>query len=118
ADSFIEALATGANIGATSPILALRERLIDHKVKKERRSMEHIAFICMRAWLYYEAGLPLKRLPWRRQATEERPSEPFPYLADFPTDPKKLATLLKRGSAPKKVVKKATKKKATKKKAS
>jgi hypothetical protein len=95
ADEFIEKLSSGANLGQTSPILALRNKLIDYKVKDEKRSMDHIAFIFFRAWLYFEAGLPLSRLQWRRQATDKRPSENFFYLDGYPKDPAKLRDRLR-----------------------
>lgn len=97
ADEFIEKLATGANLSQTSPILALRQKLIDYKVKKgeKSKSMDHIAFIFYRAWLYFEAGLPLQRLQWRRSATDKRPSESFFYLDGFPKDQAKLRDRLR-----------------------
>jgi hypothetical protein len=95
ADEFIEKLATGANLSQTSPILALRNKLIDYKVRDEKKSMDHIAFIFFRAWLYFEAGLPLQRLQWRRQATDKRPSEPFFYLDGYPKDQVKLRDRLR-----------------------
>jgi hypothetical protein len=95
ADEFIDKLATGANLAQTSPVLALRNKLIDYKVKDEKKSMDHIAFIFFRAWLYFEAGLPLQRLQWRRQATDKRPSEPFFYLDGYPKDQAKLRDRLR-----------------------
>jgi hypothetical protein len=97
ADEFIDKLATGANLSQTSPILALRHKLIDYKVKKgeKSKSMDHIAFVFFRAWLYFEAGLPLQRLQWRRSATDKRPSESFFYLDGFPKDQAKLRDRLR-----------------------
>ena len=86
ADQFLSQIASGAQLRKDSPALAFREKVIEYQIKKERRTMEHICFVMFRAWLSFEAELPLARLVWRRQASEKRPPDPFPYLEDYPRD--------------------------------
>lgn len=95
ADEFVEKLATGADLGVRSPILLLRQKIIDYKVKKERRSMEHMGYIVFRAWLHFEAGLPMGSLRWRKSASEKAPADPFPYLDIYPLDREKLRKAIK-----------------------
>jgi hypothetical protein len=98
ADQFFNSLGLGTDLKINDPVLALRERILAYKIKKERRSIDHIAYITFRAWLFAEAGLPLKVLQWRRQATNERPADAFPYLDDYPKDSLKLREALKKRS--------------------
>lgn len=99
ADSLFARLSSGADLSVGDPALALREKLIAYRTSGERRSMDHVAFLFFRTWLYVEAGVEARRLSWRRQGTEEHPAEPFPYLDNYPNDQKDLRKMLRRESA-------------------
>lgn len=57
ADTFIERLSDGADLKASSPILLLREKLQDNKIRKDRKlTQKQVLAFTIKTWNYVRAG--------------------------------------------------------------
>lgn len=76
ADEFFQVLIEGTGLGRGSPILLLRNRLLDNRTAKARLSSIELAALIIKAWSAWKAGSPVKNLRWRRRG--ENGPEEFP----------------------------------------
>lgn len=79
ADEFLDRLSDGAMLSADSPILKLRDALLDDRANKKRRlsDLEKAALI-IKAWNAHYQNRPLKVLKWQQAGVR---SEEFPSIA-------------------------------------
>lgn len=82
AEDFFGRLGSGVGLEAGDPILALREKLLEAKATHAGVQTVDVIFVTFKAWWAIQDGVRIgkQQLAWRRQATERRPAEPFPYL--------------------------------------
>jgi len=80
AEVFADALASGANLAADSPILRFRNRLIsDQRVPNTLEFREHLTALGIKAWNLWLAGETTRSLTFHPQrGVGTRAGEPFP----------------------------------------
>ena len=79
ADEFVERLGDGVMLGEDSPILRLRDVLLDDRANRKRKLAEaEKAALIIKAWNAFAEGRAVRQLSWRN-AGERR--EPFPSIA-------------------------------------
>lgn len=76
ADVFFHRLADGASLEPGSPILALRTRLREMRLNKQRPSPEAALSLTIRAWNAWRAGRSLRSLPVYKNGTTIRCPKP------------------------------------------
>lgn len=83
ADEFLDRLGDGVMLASDSPILKLRDALLDDRANKKRRlsDLEKAALV-IKAWNFHFEGRPVRVLKW--QQAGERPEE-FPAIAGLPS---------------------------------
>lgn len=83
AAEFVEALTSGANLDADSPILRFRNRLIsEQRMPNDQGSREHLLALGIKAWNFWRAGERIGQLTWHAERTSgRRGGEPFPVPA-------------------------------------
>lgn len=72
ADRFIELFLTGLLLAETSPVLCLRNRIINSKL-----SFKELIALFFKAWIYFRADRSCTKLYWRTQASNP---EAFPEI--------------------------------------
>lgn len=77
ADSFFEALTSGANLSQGDPVFLLRERLIANCAARQKYDVTYIMAISVKAWNAMRTKKSLRVLGWR--GGEESP-EQFPII--------------------------------------
>lgn len=75
ADSFMDALATGENLGARDPVYQLRERLIENKGSRRRLRKRDMGALIIKAWNFTREGKTTTLLKWAPGG-----KEPFPEI--------------------------------------
>lgn len=80
AEAFADALASGADLAADSPILRFRNRLIsDQRVPNTLEFREHLTALGIKAWNLWRAGETTRSLTFHPQrGVGTRAGEPFP----------------------------------------
>ncbi len=73
AEEFFEKLGTGAGLPALSPILKLRERLINTRVSKTNMPTYEKIAIIIKAWNAWKVGRDMRSLSWRGGSGESFP---------------------------------------------
>ena len=77
ADMFWDELETGANLTKQSPVLHLRNRLMENRKGKAKLPKLEIVALVFKAWIAYRQGQKVKALMWR---TNGAAPEPFPQI--------------------------------------
>jgi hypothetical protein len=77
AHSYFDALSSGANLSESSPILALRKRLMENRSKRAKLDNVYIAALAIKAWNAFVKGRSLKVLKWSFEAPVR---EAFPKI--------------------------------------
>lgn len=78
ANDFFSALAFGIDLSIDSPILLLRNRLLDDRIAKARLSRVEKLALCIKAWNKFRASASTKTLRWRNGGDSP---EQFPVAA-------------------------------------
>lgn len=86
ADEFFARLSDGVGLGLTSPVLHLRERLIEDRASQSRLPMNHVKAFIIKAWNSHCQNRPMKILRWVKK--EKFPKiEGFAYIQGKPVWP-------------------------------
>lgn len=81
ADEFVDRLGDGVMLSGDSPVLRLRDILLDDRANRKRRLAEaERAALIIKAWNAFAEGRPLRQLSWRNYG-ERR--EAFPLIHDL-----------------------------------
>lgn len=62
ADTFVDAIATGAGLATSDPFLLLRQRLIENKGSRKKHPQKDLIGLCIKAWNAKREGRPMKLL--------------------------------------------------------
>lgn len=73
ADSFMDQLSLGSNIGTGTPVYLLRERLMENALSKKKYTKEFILAICIKAWNATRKNKAMKQLNFNE-------NESFPII--------------------------------------
>lgn len=75
AEAFLGGLVGGAGLDAGTPVLALRNRLIENAAGKAKLPPREVLALCLKAWNHTRTGTPIRFLRWRADGPA---AEPFP----------------------------------------
>lgn len=76
-DAFFDALRRGANLHEHSPILMLRNRLIENAATSRKMTANEVAAITIKAWNAWREGRHIRQLSWRKGGANP---EAFPQI--------------------------------------
>lgn len=75
-DLFFEALASGTGLSDGSPVLLLRDRLLENARSKSKLPPLQLVALYIKAWTAFQAGRRLRYLRWRQDGNEKFPELP------------------------------------------